>query len=289
MRARRHKGEYSQALESSRAFQELATKSGNRQLTSLSEELVGTIYLEMEQYPTALGRFQNARSEADGTSAKAYQALHCAATLWRLGRYGEADEMLQSVPTTETFKYMLAEEQVDSLLSRARYRKADALARATLADNPTMEADDKQQFELDAALAESPLQMKKAALEHMEDVPKGQSKDTADSWRMRLSVSEVYLSLGMTQQALDGATKAAAHFAATNQLDSELQSLCIAASAAKILNNTAAYEQFSQKTVDILSQLQQTWEPQALRSYLSRADLQALMRGAGISAPLDRR
>lgn len=100
-RAQRYKGEYSKALESSKAFQELATKSGNRQLMSLSEELVGSIYLEMEQYPTALERFQNARSEADGT-AKAYQALHCASTLWKLGRYSESDEMLQSVPNTET-------------------------------------------------------------------------------------------------------------------------------------------------------------------------------------------
>src|SRR5580704_14095179 len=105
-----------------------------------SDEVVGTVYLDMEQYPNALEQFQNARSEADGTNAKAYQALHCAATLWKLGRYKESDEMLQSVPNTETFKYLLAEAQVDSLLSRAKYREADALARSTLADNPPMEA-----------------------------------------------------------------------------------------------------------------------------------------------------
>ncbi len=58
-----------------------------------------------------------------------------------------------------------------------------------------MEADDKQQFELDEALAESHLQMKPAAFKHLEDVSKGQSKDTADDWRMRLSVAEVELSL----------------------------------------------------------------------------------------------
>ena len=106
---------------------------------------------------------------------------------------------------------------------------------------------------------------------------------------MRLSVAEIELYLGMSQQALDNASKVADHFAATDQLDSELRSLCIAAAASKILNNTMAYQQFSKKTVDILSQLQQTWEPQALRLYLSRADLQTLMRGAGVSAPLDRR
>ena len=289
IRTQRNKGEYSQALESGRAFQDLATKSGIRQLIALSEEVVGTVYLEMEQYPNALERFRNARLAADGTNAKAYQALHCANTLWKLGRYSESDEILQSVPTTETFKYLLAEIRVASLLSKMKYREADALAQNMLAKDPTMGTDRKQQFELAEALAESHLQMKPAAFKHLENVSNGQSKDPAGDWGAQLSVAEVNLSLGMEQQALDSATKAATHFAAMNQLDSELRSLCIGASASKALNNTAAYEQLSKKTVDILAQLQQTWGPQALRSYLSRADLQTLMRGASISAPFDRR
>jgi hypothetical protein len=130
--------------------------------------------------------------------------------------------------------------------------------------------------------------MKQASLKHLEDVS-GQSKVTENDWSTQLSIAEVYLSLGMAQQALDGATKAADHYAATNQLDSELRSLCIGASASKALKNTAAYEQFSKKTVDILSQLQQAWEPQTLRSYLSRTDIQTLMRGTSVSAPFVRR
>lgn len=158
-----------------------------------------------------------------------------------------------------------------------------------MADDPTIRTEDKQQLELDEALAESHLRMKPAPLKRLQDVPIGQIKDTVAGWHMQLSVAEIELYLGMPQQALDGASKAADHFAATNQLDSELQSLCIAASASKAMNNLAAYGQFSKKAVDILSQLQQTWEPQALRSYLSRVDLQTLMRGASVSAPLDRR
>jgi serine/threonine protein kinase len=289
IRTRRDRGEYSQALESGKAFQELAYKSGIRLLMALSEEVVGTVYLEIEQYPNALERFQNARSAADGDNAKAYQALHCAETLWRLGRYSESDEMLQSVPTTETFKYQLADIRIASLLSRMKYREADALAQNTLADGPTMGADRRQQFELDEALAESHLQMKPSAFKHLENVSNGQNKDTVGDWGTQLGVAEVDLSVGMAQQALDGATKVANHFAATKQLDSELRSLCIAASASKDLNNTAAYDQFSKKVVDISSQLQQTWDPQALRSYLARPDIQTLMRGASVSAPLDRR
>jgi serine/threonine protein kinase len=288
IRTQRDKGEYSQALESGKAFQDFATKSGSRQLMAMSAEVVGTVYLKMEQYPAALERFQNALSEADGTNAKAYQALHCADTLWRLGRYAESDEVLRSVPDTEKFDFLLTQIRLASLLSRMKYREADALAQQKLANQSTMAADSKQQLELDDALAVGYLQMKPAALKCLEEVSGGAS-NTALDWDTQLGVAEVNLALGNAEQALDGATKAAEHFAAKNQLNSELRSLYIAASASKILNNAVASEQFSKKTVDILSQLQQTWDPQALQSYMSRPDLQALMRGASVSAPFDRR
>lgn len=289
IRAQRGRGEYSQALEAGRAFQQLAAKSGVRQLVTLSEEVVGTVYLEMEQYPSALGLFQSARSDADGIHAKAYQAMHCAEVLWRLARYSESDEMLNSVPATKTFGPQSATVRVSSLLSRLKYKEADALVQKTLAEYPTMALDRKQELELDDALAESHLKMKPTTSKHLQDVSNQQNKFTVDDWRTKLSVAELDLSLGMAQQALDGATSAADHFSATNRLDSELRSLCIGASASKLLNNAAAYERFSRKAVDILSQMQQTWEPRALTSYLSRADLQALMREASVPAPLNRR
>ena len=177
IRAQRDKGEYSEALESGRAFQQLAAKSGIRKLKALSDEVVGTVYLEMEQYPNALERFENARSEAEGADAKAYQALDCADTLWRLGRYNESDEMLQSVPATETFKYLVPEIKVPSLLSRGKYKEADTLAR-DMTDDPMIRADDKQQFELDEALAESHLRMKPMAFKRLGDVSIRQSKDS---------------------------------------------------------------------------------------------------------------
>ncbi len=289
IRTQRDKGEYSQALESGKTFQDFATKSGSRQLMTYSAEVVGTVYFKMEQYPNALERFQNALSEADGTNAKAYQALHCADTLWKLGRYAESDEMLRSVPDTEKFDDRLTQIRLASLLSRMKYREADALAQQKLANQPSSVTDVKQQLELDDALALAYLRMRPAALKRLEEVSREGSNDTVVDWDVQLGVAEVNLALGNAEQALDGATKAAEHFAAKNQLDSELRSLYIAASASKRLNNTVASEQFSKKAVDILSQLQQTWEPQALRSYLSRSDLQTLMRGASVSAPLDRR
>jgi serine/threonine protein kinase len=283
-RAQRNKGEYSRALESAKAFEELATKSGIQPLMALSEEEIGTIYLDMEQYPGALERFENARALTVGANAKAYQASHCAETLWRLGRYIESDEMLQSVPNTEALGEQADEIRIASLLSRLRFKEADSLAKQTLIRYPTMSVDDRLQLESDEALAESHIATKPEARKHLQDAINVQGKDRSSEWSTQLGILKVYISLGMPQQGFDGATKAVDHFAAKNQLDSELQSLLVADSAARLLGNTADYEQYSKKTVDILSQLQQTWAPQTLHTYMSRPDLQVLLRGAGIPA-----
>lgn len=102
--AHRDKGEYSQALSSAKSLDEITTKSGIRPLMTLSKEAMGSIYLDMEQYPRALEKFQEARAIADGPTAKAYQSMYCADVLWRLGRYSESDEMLLSVPPSDKFK-----------------------------------------------------------------------------------------------------------------------------------------------------------------------------------------
>jgi tetratricopeptide (TPR) repeat protein len=288
IRAQRTKGEYSSALESVGAFQELAAKSGMTLLMTLSEEAFGSIYLDLEQYPKALVRFLNARSKANGIDAKTYQTLHCADTLWRLGRYSESDEMLKSVPATTTFQYQLTKINIDSLLSRRKDREALTLARKALAD-PANRDDAKETLELDQTLAESRLQIKSTALNHLKELTNESNKEPKTNWAAQLILAEISLNVGNTSQALEGAAKAADHFAATAQLSSELRSLCIAISAAKALKNTQAYTQFLNKALDILSQLQQTWEPQALRQYLSRTDLQTWMREANLSAPHDRR
>ena len=197
--------------------------------------------------------------------------------------------MLQSVTHTPKLDEQANQVRVASLLSRAAYGGVDSLAQKMLATESTLDADSREELEGDAALAESHLQRNAAAQKRLDTLSGQQGENTPDGWQNQLRMAEVELSLGMNQAALDGARKAIDHFAATGQLESELRSLCIGASAAKALKDSATYGQFSVKAVDILSRLQHTWEPQALKLYLSRPDLQALMRAGDISAPFDRR
>jgi hypothetical protein len=104
-----------------------------------------------------------------------------------------------------------------------------------------------------------------------------------------LTIAEISLGAGLPQQALDAAAKAAAGFASTGQLDSQLQSVCLAAAAAKRLKNAPEYSTYSTKAVDIISQIQHTWSPQVSQTYLSRPDIQMLLLEIPVAARSDRR
>jgi serine/threonine protein kinase/Tfp pilus assembly protein PilF len=285
VRAQRDRGEYPQALEAGKASLELSTKSGNRQLMMLSEEVVGTVFFNMEHYPDALVHFQNALSMASTTNARAYQTLHCAGTLARLGRYREFDALLQQVPNTETFGLLMAEMRILSLLSSLKYAQANEVAEKTLISYPSMAEDDKLELLEDEALAEAHLGKTKQALALMNQISSQNSaQGAANDWRRDLVAAEIYLSLGKAQQARDLAAKTADHFASTGQRTSELRSLCLMAAASKTLKDSQGYESSSQKIIDILAELKHTWDPKIFVTYFSRPDFQALVRGINLSA-----
>jgi serine/threonine protein kinase/Tfp pilus assembly protein PilF len=289
VRAQRDKGQYQQALQSGNAFLALATKSGSHLLMRQAEEVVGTVFFAMEQYPDALVHFENAKSLADTASDKAYGAVNFAETLSRLGRFAESDAMLQFEPVNDTLTILAAKVRTESLLGRGKYQEALLLAQQMPDRYPKMASGDQVEFERDRAIAESHLGMKLQALNDLSDLERKQEtwKPGEESPR-NLTIAEISLGAGLLQQAHDAAAKAAASFAATGQLDSELQSVCLAAAAAKRLKNVPEYNTYSAKAVDIVSQIQHTWSPQVSQTYLSRPDIQMLLREIPVVSRSDR-
>jgi Flp pilus assembly protein TadG len=103
--------------------------------------------------------------------------------------------------------------------------------------------------------------------------PGNESEEAA----LNLEIAEISLNTDRPKEAHDEASKAAAHYASTRQLDSELRSVCIAAAASKALNDSTEYNSFSAKALDILSEIQHTWSPQTSETYLSRPDVRTLL------------
>ena len=288
-RTERAKGQYHQALSSGNASLDVANKSGVRELRRQAEEFLGTVFFEMEQYPDALARFQNAMALADKPSSSEYEAINAADALWRLGRYAESDKMLHFVAVNDTIARLVDVIHTQSLLSSGKYSEALRLAGQTL-KYPKIAADDKQELEIDKIIAESHLGMKKQALADWE-VWRNEERtgNSVKQAKKSLIAAKVQLANGLSQQAHDDGVKAAEQFAGTGQLDSELQSLCLVALAARVLHDSHDYGTYSTKAVDIVSRIQQTWSPQVSQTYLSRPDLQMLMRGIPVAAHSNRR
>ena len=279
IRAERDKGHYSQALTSANAFLILASHSGIPDLNRQAEELIGTVLASMERYPDALVHFLNAKNLADAASSQQYDAIFAADMLWRLGRYAECEEMLRFEPVNDSMAASVDLKRIGSLLSRLKYADALALIQQMPHTYPRMDSGTLEYLSLDRAIAESHLQMAKQALKQIDTLAASPSSDSpGDEADEELVVAEVSLQAGMAQPAQAEAAKAAAQFRASGELDSELHSAAIGASAAKITGDSDALSGFSNEVVDTVAKIQQTWTPQASQTYLSRPDVQLLTR-----------
>ncbi|WP_263366530.1 serine/threonine-protein kinase [Edaphobacter bradus] len=276
-RAQREKGEYQQALETGNALVALSTRSGVRPLMMQGEELVGTVLLEMERYPDALLHFEKAKSLADNPTGRMYEVVHTANTLWRLGRYSDSDALLQEAAPNDVLAARMAGIRTRSLLSRGKYREALSYSQSMTTRYPNLSVSHRHEAAFDRAIAEAHLGMKMQTIADLENLKRYQAGNAAEEATQDMKIAEISLNVGLAQQARDRAVKAAQHFASTGQLDSELQSSCIAAAASKKLDDPVQFNSYSRKAVDILLQIQQTWSAQEYQSYLSRPDIRTLV------------
>jgi tetratricopeptide (TPR) repeat protein len=234
----------------------------------------------MELYPDALTHFQNAEDSAGTDSLRSYQALHCAETLWRLGRYIESDAMFSLASGDPSLAAYVGEGRVESLLSQRKYQAALDLAQQTIAANKVISDVNKRYLEQDEAIAESHLGMKQQALKELSvSVAPDQSKDNpSDTAQNKLTDAEIYLWSGMNEQARDAAMAALDFFTSAGKLESALESAYLAAAASKALKNEPEFDSLSKKLIDIQHDLEHNWGPEPFQTYLSRPDLHALMQ-----------
>lgn len=280
IRAERDRGQYQQALTDSKELVNLAGKSGNGGLQIQAEETEGTIYFKMEQYPSALVHFLRAKEFVDsdtsstGKILRPYEAADCGYALWRLGLYPESEAMFELASGTAALAADITENRIESKLSQRQYRAALAEARKEIAALPQDMTETKFALEQDALIAEASLGRKKqvlaelsvlAALDDHKGNPEGSARD-------KLVSAEIFLSVGMNQQAYESATAAEAYFASTGQYDSDLRGAYLAAIASKALKQETEYNLLLKKVIDIQGKLKEDWGPDSLHLYLSRPD-----------------
>ena len=109
IRGEEGKGDAMQALQSANESLRLARKWDNPASIEIAEESVGRILQGLENFPDALTHFEEALKAGHSINENVpYQELNCADTLWRLGRYKEAEECWpQSRQKTEANRHCI--------------------------------------------------------------------------------------------------------------------------------------------------------------------------------------
>ncbi len=283
-RTERRQGNWPQALETAGDLLALAKAANRNILLVQAEELKAGVYLDMEDYPNALEHYRTAFSSAQNKVLRQYEAMDCADVLWRLGRFAEAEKMLESAPPSNTGG---GEIEVDSLLAQLQYGAAARRASELIGKSPDMPATRMRDLHLDLAIAEAALGKTQAARTGLGSLLapggqpaalNGQPLDAGGLAGFELAAARIDLTLGDAKAAFDQAAKAESYFQSQRLLDSEFRSSLLAALAAQNLRDARNREIFTKKSLDIETQLGNTWSNSDSHSYLSRPDIVAQLR-----------
>ena len=280
LRAQRDDSNNTAALESGKQLLALAQELKEPAATARAEESVGSVLLDMEQYPEALDHFQNALAASrELNSMVDYQLLHCADALWRLGDFAQATQYLASVSIASRAKrgIFVSVKKITAamLLSQKRFAEARLLAQNALADKANAELTSFYLLmaEIEAASG-SPRRARdwsqKALREAQND------SDRSATAAANLSLANAYLALGDVAQSLPLAQQAHDFFASSGQKESECLSLLTLAKLSKATKNSTNAKRFAQEGMDILSNFEHNWTPKHYKTYSSRPDVRDL-------------
>ena len=281
VRARGSKAEFQQALADASELLEAARKYGNPSHIAQAEESTGGVLLTLQRYPDALSHFQSALATARTIGEYVeYEVTNCADVLWRLGRYSEARQMIDSIPPEKrklpTNAVLLDYVSAGMALSQRRFKEALDLAQHALrAAAPSTPAEIMElQILSGFAQAESGAlkqaqQNCKAALDAAQ-----RGGDRYLSAEAGLCAARSYIAAGSPREAMPLADAALQFFSSSQQKESEWRSLLFLAEASRDSGDAASAEKYAKKALDILSNLENNWGNSTYQVYVSRPDVQ---------------
>ncbi len=279
-------GSYEKALATDEQLLATATRAGSSEFIALGEEATGGVLLSMEQYPPALFHFQHALQvrQSQGRNP-AYHLIHCAETLWRLGRYPEAKAQLAAIS-----RDMRAREDIGSSMlsleaqiqhSQGNEQLALMMSDAALRRFPKLRTDD---FDLMYARANSLLRLSRRAEAKEEARQLAVSPYIAgNAWRanlLRLLQARIALDNREFQHAKEEAEAATSFFVSKNMRPSAAEALLLQAKIDSAMGDSASAVVLSQKSLDMWNQLQESWGVPTFSTYASRPDIHQLLREA---------
>ena len=291
LRGERDKGDFENALRAGDQLLQIANQTHSPYYVALADEFVGDVLRRLERYPEALSHFEEGTHNLQSIGEDpGYLQLHLAEALIPLGRYAEADAVLNAVSPdmqkhTEIASSMATlRAQIQEDLGNAR--AAFSIAGQTWKQYPATQSEGGDLNRI-ALLAESQLgQLDKARQGAAQLVSSNHAQFKEDAAaRAELLAANLDLMAANGQSALIHSQAAERFFQAHNMLESQALSLLVSAQAAQFTGDKVQVDAMSKKSVDIFRQLEQSWGVPAFQIYAKRPDrrksLQALTQLRG--------
>lgn len=285
IRGKEGKGDTDSALQSATELLELARKWDNPASIEIAEESVGRILLGLEKYPEALTHFEEALKSGRLIDENvAYQELHCADTLWRLGRYSEAEDMLSTIPPEDRKRIDIASglniTRAQMRLSQRRFVEALRISRHALNSFAELPITKVAGFESVESLAEAELGQTKQAQRDAQQVLALAQKQSDEELIAEASMALAVVSLQshLPDQALPMAEAAYQYFSNKGDKESEWLSLLCIAEAYKAVGDVTSSTTNAKKALDIMGEFKHAWNPPAFDQYSTRPDHQLAVR-----------
>jgi len=290
-RAKLQKGDYTAADKGQEELLQLAQELNDQSLIALAHAERGSALVREEKFTEALEHLDHAYAvyNAQGVQrSMGYNLVTRSDALWRLGRYDEAQTLLnQAVAIADKpggeLKRLSVETQLvfsEIALSQGRFPEAKTRAEKVFETAGT----EFKTAALGAKMVMGSVQSqgggraagKQAAVQAF-DMAK-ELNDPAQLAQAQLGLAEATLLAGDFLTAASNAKQAADIFARLGQQASEWHALLIAAQATQNLGDKNAAREYAMRARDTLSKLEQRWGNENFNSYLRRPDVQRLRR-----------
>ena len=291
VRAKRDKGELREALASALDSLAAAKKAGAPNVLMVAEETVGSLLLTLERYPEALDHFRDALalSRKLGQMVE-YQALHCADVLWRLGRYYEAEQLMNEAIQFAKRRpnIMIAADRISAnmSLSKNQFDRAVAVVRHALDGKSSPTGSAMAEFKLILGTSELRLGPKRMAQQDCEDARRlaSEARDPDLVGRATLALAAVSSSAGSIREASALAESANEFFRSSGRKESEWQSLLVLSRIHRHSGDSSGASQFASKAMDILREFEHNWGTPVYKLYRERPDVHEALQELSLSA-----
>jgi len=279
-RAQREQGDYQAALRCFQQQLEIARQLGDQSQMALAQQGIGTVLEAQEFWPGALLNYRQAYAAAKQSSDQltaAYSLVDLGRILWQLGRYGEAQQALETEAPGASRNL---QEQMDAVrcgmaLSQRQFAAAVATGRHLLSQpGLSNEAAAEAGSMLGLALASTGARRDAVAAATQAVALAVRSGKPSLIAETGLAQAEAFLAVGDARRALDTALAAQPGLAHAGRQEAEWRCWLVASRAAAALGAGADSREYAKQASNLLATLEQKFHSDSYSTYLARPDIQ---------------